>query len=76
MTINELVTVGLVNNIPKYLVWKDRNYIITKVGFHHSFREGRVLYHVFSVTTKTLFLRLRLDTESLLWRLEETEDGI
>lgn len=76
MTINEPVTVGLVNNIPKYLIWKDRNYVITKIGLHHSFHEGKVLYHVFSVLTQNIFLRLKLNTQNLSWRLEETANEI
>lgn len=76
MLINENVTVGMVNNAPKYVVWKGRNYTITKIGLHHHFREGSTLYHVFSVVTDTLFLRLKLNTDNLLWVLEEIENGI
>ena len=76
MTINELVTVGSVNGNPKYVIWKGRNYTITRIGLHHHFREGSTLYHVFSVTTDTLFLRLKLNTDNLLWQLEEIENGI
>ncbi|HLA04271.1 MAG TPA: hypothetical protein VJ065_03500 [Patescibacteria group bacterium] len=76
MTIDEPVTVGLINNIPKYMIWKGRNYTVSKVGLHHSYHEGRVLCHVFSVTAGTLFLRLKLNTDNLLWRLQEVENGI
>lgn len=76
MTINEPVNVGIVNNIPKYVVWKGRAYKIEKVGLHHTHREGKTLCHIFSVATKTLFMRLVLNTENLLWRLEEVWDGI
>jgi hypothetical protein len=76
MLINENVTVGMVNNAPKYVVWKGRNYTITKIGLHHHFREGSTLYHIFSVVTDTLFLRLKLNTDNLLWVLEEIENGI
>ena len=76
MIIDEPVTVGSVNDGPKYVIWKGRNYTITKIGLHHHFREGDTLYHVFSVTTDTLFLRLKLNTDDLTWRLEEIEDGI
>lgn len=61
---------------PKDVLWEGRVYPIVKVGLHHSFREGRVLYHVFSVASKTLFFRLVLDTETLFWRLEEISDGL
>lgn len=76
MTVNEKVTVGMVDNIPKYLVWGGKNYSIAQIGFHHTYREGRVLYHVFSVTSKTLFFRLSLNTETLHWRLQEISDGL
>jgi hypothetical protein len=76
MIINEPVTVGSVNGDPKYVIWKGRNYTITKIGLHHHFRQGNTLYHIFSVVTDTLFLRLKLNTDDLTWRLEEIEDGI
>lgn len=62
--------------IPKWVVWNGRLYPIIKVGLHHTFRRGRVLYHVFSVASKTLFFRLVLNTENLYWRLEEISDGL
>jgi hypothetical protein len=76
MTIDEPVVVGSVNGNPKYVIWKGRNYTITKIGLRHHFREGNTLYHVFSVVTDTLFLRLKFNTDDLTWRLEEVEDGI
>lgn len=75
MTIDEPVIVGLINNAPKYVIWKGRNYTITRVGLHHHFREGKTLYHVFSVLSQSIFFRLKMNTENLLWRLEEVEDG-
>ncbi len=75
MTINENVVVGIVGTTPKYVVWKGRSYTISKVGLHHSLREGRTLYHIFSVVSDTIFLRLRLNTDNLLWNLEEISDG-
>lgn len=59
---------------PKWIVWNNRLYPVIKVGLHHTFREGRTLYHVFSVVSKTLFFRLVLDTETLHWKLEEISD--
>ena len=61
---------------PKIVVWNGRSYSIVKVGLHHTFRQGRILYHVFSVASKTLFFRLVLNTETLHWRLEEISDGL
>jgi len=61
---------------PKWVVWEGRLYAIKKIGFHHTFREGRTLFHVFSVVTITLFFRLVLNTETLHWSLEEISDGM
>lgn len=73
--INEKVKVGM-SDFPKWVSWKNKVYKVEKVGLHHTFREGRVLYHIFSVVTETLFMRLKLDTETLNWKLEEISDGI
>jgi len=75
MTIDERVTVGMVNDIPKYMIWKGRNYTINQIGLHHHFTEGKTLYHVFSVVAGTVFLRLKLNTGSLIWKLEELSDN-
>lgn len=76
VTINERVNVGMVDSTPRYVIWKGRNYTITKIGLHHSYRGGHTLYHIFSVLAGTIFMRLRLDSESLRWKLEEISDGI
>ncbi len=72
--ISEHITVGM-SDTPKWVKWKNRVYKIDKIGLHHTFREGKILYHVFSVTAKSLFLRLKLNTENLSWRLEEVDDA-
>jgi hypothetical protein len=76
MTISESVTVGIVDSTPKYVIWKGRNYTIDKVGLHHTYRKGHTLYHIFSITADTLFMRLKFNTENLGWRLEEISDGL
>ena len=60
----------------KSVVWEGRVYPVLKIGLHHTYRQGRTLYHVFSVVSKTLFFRLVLNTENLHWRLEEISDGL
>ena len=60
---------------PVRLRWDGRVYDIVKVGLHHSFREGRTLFHVFSVASTTAFFRLVLNTDTLFWRLTEVSDG-
>jgi len=61
---------------PKWIVWNGRLYPVVKIGLHHTYRQGRTLYHVFSVTSKNLFFRLVLNTENLHWKLEEISDGL
>lgn len=60
--------------IPQKVVWKNREYTVQKLGLHHVFREGKTLFHVFSVATETLFMRLVLNTDTLFWKLEEIGD--
>jgi hypothetical protein len=61
--------------IPRKLLWENKEYQITRVGLHHHYRQGRTLYHVFSVESPTLFFRLVLNTDDLHWKLEEISDG-
>lgn len=75
MIINEKVNVGF-NAYPRWVKWKNEIYKIEKVGLHHTYREGKTFYHVFSVVTKTLFMKLILNTETLDWTLNDIEDGI
>ncbi len=74
--IDENVEVDLISQSPKSVLWRGRKYEIIKIGLHHKYREGTTLYHIFSVITPTLFLRLNLNTDNLLWTLEEISDGI
>jgi len=60
---------------PVRVVFDGREYKIRQTGYHHTFREGRVLFHVFSVASDTTFFRLVLDTDNLFWTLEEISDG-
>lgn len=81
-TINEPVSVSLAYDsnkssvYPKWVVWNGRLYPIKKVGLHHTYQQGRTLYHVFSVISTSLFFRLVLNTENLHWSLEEVADGL
>lgn len=61
---------------PRWVLWNGRVHKIEKVGLHHTFRNGRTLFHVFSVVGKTLFFRLVLDTDTLGWKLSEISDGL
>ena len=62
-------------SVPKKLLFEGREHLISKVGLHHTFREGRILFHVFSVADDTMFFRLVLNTETLGWTLTEISDG-
>ena len=80
-TIREEVSVNLVFDratkraAPKHLKWQGRLHTVTQVGLHHTYRRGRTLIHVFSVSDGTTFFRLELNTENLHWLLTEVSDG-
>jgi len=80
-TINESVSVSLTYDStskkanPKSIVWNNRLYPITKVGLHHTVKEGEKLLHIFSVATPTLFFKLVFDTSNLQWMAAEIADG-
>ena len=61
--------------MPKKIRWQGRDYFIKSVSYHHLLREGKKLLHIFHVTDGVLDFRLRFDTESLHWTLEEVYDG-
>lgn len=69
--INESVSVKLVSSTPKSLFWRGRVYPITQIGLHHTFWEGKILKHVFSVVSDSIAFKLILDTQTLNWNLEE-----
>lgn len=76
------VTVYLVFNSesrsvePRAVIWNGRTYKVNKIGLHHKYKQGRVLFHVFSVASKEMFFRLTFNTENLQWRLNQISDGM
>ncbi|HBC44594.1 MAG: hypothetical protein UX08_C0001G0027 [Candidatus Collierbacteria bacterium GW2011_GWB1_45_35] len=62
--------------VPRQIFWDGKNLRVDQVGLHHTFREGRTLFHIFSVVSQGLSFRLRLNTDSLFWTLEELSDGL
>ena len=80
--LSEPVTVEFISDgytrrlLPKSVYWNGHLYPITKVGLRHTCRQGRTLFHVFSVLAQTLYFRLSLNTDNLLWQLEEISDGL
>jgi len=61
--------------IPTQIIWNSHTYSILQLGLHHTYRQGRTLYHVFSVASTNLFFRLVLDTDTLFWQLTQISDG-
>lgn len=61
---------------PYKVRWNGRDYLIKKIGYHHKIRQGRTVCHIFSVSSDTLAFRLRFDTETMYWTLEEVSDGL
>lgn len=62
--------------IPTKVFWGSREYKIQKVGLYHTVSKGQTLFHVFSVITDTLFMRLTLNSSTLTWRLEEVGHAV
>lgn len=61
---------------PEQILWHNKIYPVTQVGLRHVVRDGRKLFHIFSLVSNASFLRLSFDTEKLSWTLEEVSDGI
>jgi hypothetical protein len=62
--------------VPEILKWDGKTYRISQIGYHHQYRQGRTLFHVFSVSSTELFFKLLLNTDNLHWELEEIADGL
>ena len=61
--------------MPVKFKWRNGVYLIKQLGFHHTYRDGRQLIHVFEGVTASFFFRLVLDSETLKWTLEKISDG-
>ncbi len=61
---------------PRSVFWRGRLYRIDKIGLHHSFRQGRILFHIFSVVSESFCFRLSLNSETLFWEITEISDGL
>lgn len=55
--------------------WKNREYKITKIGYHHKFFLGSTLIHVFHISNDSLAFRIVFNTNTLRWKLTEVSDG-
>lgn len=56
---------------PKILRWQGKHYPIQSVNLIHGAREGRIMLFYFSVSSDTIFFKLRLHSETLEWRIVE-----
>lgn len=56
---------------PKRVRWGTKVYDIEKVNLVHGSREGQKRIFYFSVSDAANFMKLKLDTETLEWRLVE-----
>jgi len=62
--------------LPVKLLWDGREYKITKLGLHYTYRTGNTLNHVFTVSTDSLAFKLVLNTDTLFWNVEQISDGL
>jgi hypothetical protein len=56
---------------PQTVRWGRNTYDIAQTNLVHGAREGQKRVFYFSVSDKANFMKLRLDTETLEWRLVE-----
>lgn len=61
---------------PVKLVWDGRDYTVGKIGLHYSYRKGKTLFHIFTVSAGTLFFKLVLNTDNLFWTVEQIGDSM
>jgi len=67
------VEVSFSNNrvVPRSMRWNQKNYKIETVNLVHTAHEGRRKVFYFSVSDLNNYFKLKLDPESLDWRLVE-----
>lgn len=63
------------NTLPLKIRWRKKDFLMKKLGYHHTERVGRDLHHIFHVANDSVAFRLRHDTTNLSWTLEEVSDG-
>ncbi len=63
---------------PYLISWQNKDYLVGKVGYHHTTRSGDTLHHIYEVIDKdsSLSFRLNFDTSNLHWTLEAISDGL
>ena len=63
--------------LPHLISWQNKEYPVGEIGYHHKFREGRTLFHIYELTDteNSLWFRLKLNTDNLHWIVEAISDG-
>jgi hypothetical protein len=63
---------------PHLVSWQNKDYLVDKIGYHHTIKDGQTLHHIYELTVKdtSLWMRLNLDTSNLHWTLEAVADGL
>jgi len=82
--INEEVSVVMYYNAkqklaqPHIIRWKNQDYQVSQIGYHHAVQEGKTLHHIFELTDNkaNLWFRLNFNTANLHWLLEAISDGL
>lgn len=61
--------------MPVKVRWQAKDYVMQKLGYYHKVREGRTMQHIFHVTDGAIDFRLKHDSDTLHWILEQVSDG-
>ena len=61
---------------PAKIKWEGREYKVIQIGYHHTFRNGRDLIHVFSVDCRQLSFELHHDSVNLTWKVKRISDDL
>jgi hypothetical protein len=82
-TINEEVSIVMYYSarrrlaLPHVISWRNRDYRVGKIGYHHTIRDGQTLRHIFELVDneESMWFRVSLDTQNLHWTLIAVHDG-
>jgi hypothetical protein len=63
--------------VPHTIRWRNQEYAVGTIGYHHTVRDGQTLHHIYELVDKqqAVWFRLNLDTSNLHWNLEAVHDG-
>lgn len=62
---------------PYLISWRNQDYFVGEIGYHHKVYKGRVAHHIFELADRdeSIWMRLNFNTDSLHWVLEVVSDG-